>query len=152
MHLIAIAALVCAALFTGAALYISLVEHPARLALPDGPLLAQWQPSYRRALPIQSGLAVAGGAVEAFAEGAALGLRLGEPAGGVLARCGGAGAGVFGSVALGQLAGEGGECLGLRLAVGAKGAAVVGHARQSLGEVGAGAAGVEETRQPAGGL
>ncbi len=62
MHLIAIAALVCAALFTGAALYISLVEHPARLALPDGPLLAQWQPSYRRALPIQSGLAVAGGA------------------------------------------------------------------------------------------
>lgn len=62
MHLIAIAALVCATLFTGAALYISLVEHPARLALPDGPLLAQWQPSYRRALPIQSGLAVAGGA------------------------------------------------------------------------------------------
>lgn len=61
VHL-SLAALVLATLFTGAALYISLVEHPARLGLADGPLLAQWQPSYRRALPIQSGLAVAGGA------------------------------------------------------------------------------------------
>lgn len=56
-----ITALVCATLFAGAALYISLVEHPARLGLADGPLLAQWKPSYKRALPIQSGLAVAGG-------------------------------------------------------------------------------------------
>jgi hypothetical protein len=62
MFELAISALVLATLFAGAALYISLVEHPARLMLPDGPLLAQWQPSYRRALPIQSGLAVAGGA------------------------------------------------------------------------------------------
>jgi len=62
MFQIAIAALVFATLFAGAALYISLVEHPARLGLEDGPLLAQWQPSYKRALPIQSGLAVAGGA------------------------------------------------------------------------------------------
>lgn len=56
-----IAALVCAALFAGAACYISLVEHPARLCLDDAPLLAQWQPSYNRALPIQSGLAILGG-------------------------------------------------------------------------------------------
>lgn len=55
------AALVLATLFAGAALYITLVEHPARLALPDGPLLAQWKPSYKRALPIQAGLAVVGG-------------------------------------------------------------------------------------------
>jgi hypothetical protein len=55
-------ALLCATLFTGAALYISLVEHPARLGLDNGPLLQQWQPSYKRALPIQSGLAVIGGA------------------------------------------------------------------------------------------
>jgi len=55
------AALVFATLFAGAALYISLVEKPARLGLADGPLLAQWQPSYKRALPIQSGLAIAGG-------------------------------------------------------------------------------------------
>ena len=58
---LSIAALVFASLFAGAALYISLVEHPARLGLADGPLLAQWQPSYQRALPIQSGLALAGG-------------------------------------------------------------------------------------------
>jgi hypothetical protein len=58
---LSIAALVFATLFAGAALYISLVEHPARLGLGDGPLLAQWQPSYKRALPIQSGLAIAGG-------------------------------------------------------------------------------------------
>jgi hypothetical protein len=61
MLIIAIVALVCASLFTGAAGYITLVEHPARLRLADAPLLAQWKPSYDRALPIQSGLAVAGG-------------------------------------------------------------------------------------------
>jgi hypothetical protein len=56
-----LAALVFATLFAGAALYITLVEHPARLALDDASVLLQWQPSYKRALPIQSGLAVAGG-------------------------------------------------------------------------------------------
>jgi len=61
MFILSIAALVFATLFAGAAIYISLVEHPSRLGLADGPLLAQWQPSYKRALPIQSGLAVAGG-------------------------------------------------------------------------------------------
>lgn len=61
MNIIAIVALTCAALFTGAAGYITLVEHPARLQLADGPLLAQWKPSYDRALPIQSGLAIVGG-------------------------------------------------------------------------------------------
>jgi hypothetical protein len=53
--------LIASALFTGAALYISLVEHPARLRLDDAALLAQWQPSYKAALPIQAGLAVVGG-------------------------------------------------------------------------------------------
>lgn len=66
MFQLSIAALNFATLFAGAALYISLVEHPARLGLADGPLLAQWQPSYRRALPIQSGLAIAGGAAGLF--------------------------------------------------------------------------------------
>ena len=56
-----LAAIVLATLFTGAALYITLVEHPARLVLEDAALLAQWQPSYKRALPIQSGLAIACG-------------------------------------------------------------------------------------------
>lgn len=56
-----IVALIGAALFTGAAGYITFVEHPARLRLDDTPLLMQWQPSYARALPIQSGLAIVGG-------------------------------------------------------------------------------------------
>ncbi|MBO9576014.1 MAG: DUF1772 domain-containing protein [Sphingobium sp.] len=58
---LALLSLIFATLFTGAALYISLVEHPARLLLDDGPLLAQWQPSYKRALPIQASLAILGG-------------------------------------------------------------------------------------------
>ena len=61
MSLFAIIALTSAALFAGAAGYISMVEHPARLLLDDEPLLAQWQPSYAKALPIQSGLAILGG-------------------------------------------------------------------------------------------
>ncbi|TZG24953.1 DUF1772 domain-containing protein [Sphingomonas montanisoli] len=61
MVISSIVALLASTLFTGAAIYISLVEHPARLLLDDGPLLAQWQPSYDRALPIQSGLAIVGG-------------------------------------------------------------------------------------------
>ena len=56
-------ALLAATLFAGAAAYITLVEHPARLRLADGAMLAQWQPSYTRALPIQAGLAVLGGAM-----------------------------------------------------------------------------------------
>lgn len=54
-------ALILATLFAGAALYITLVEHPARLGLDDAAMLAQWQPSYKRALPIQASLAVLGG-------------------------------------------------------------------------------------------
>ena len=58
---LALVAIILATLFAGAALYISLVEHPARLRLDDAALLAQWQPRYERALPIQAGLAVLGG-------------------------------------------------------------------------------------------
>ena len=61
MSLFYIIALVSAALFAGAAAYISLVEPPARLLLEDRPLLTQWQSSYAKALPIQSGLAIIGG-------------------------------------------------------------------------------------------
>ena len=43
------------------ALYISLVEHPARLTLSETAMLLQWQPSYSAALSLQSGLAVNAG-------------------------------------------------------------------------------------------
>ena len=59
--LVGLTALILATLFAGAALYISLVEQPARLTLPDEAALAQWRTSYRRALPIQASLAVLGG-------------------------------------------------------------------------------------------
>lgn len=53
-------ALVTAALFTGAALYITLVEQPARLHLDDRSLLTQWTPAYARGTLLQAPLAILG--------------------------------------------------------------------------------------------
>jgi hypothetical protein len=51
-------ATVTAAIFAGAALYINLVEHPARMALDTNAAALQWAPSYQRATWMQAPLAL----------------------------------------------------------------------------------------------
>ena len=51
-------AVLCAALFAGAALYINVAEHPARMGLETRTAARQWAPSYKRATWLQAPLAV----------------------------------------------------------------------------------------------
>jgi hypothetical protein len=72
--MLALLAIVCAGLFAGAALYITLVEHPARVESGTAVALAEFAPSYRRATRMQASLAVIGCglAIAAWLSGAGL--------------------------------------------------------------------------------
>jgi hypothetical protein len=53
-------AVVCAGLFAGAAVYITFVEHPARMECGTRLAATVWAPSYRRATWMQAPLAIVG--------------------------------------------------------------------------------------------
>jgi len=53
-------AFLMSALFTGAAVYVSFVEQPARLMLEDKPALEQFKPAYRAGAAMQGTLALLG--------------------------------------------------------------------------------------------
>jgi hypothetical protein len=53
-------ATVCAGLFAGAALYVTFVEHPARLECGTALAATEFGPSYRRATVMQASLAAVG--------------------------------------------------------------------------------------------
>src|SRR5438445_13499876 len=54
-----IAVLSCT-LFAGAAIYVNLVEHPARMSLGTKTAATVWAPSYKRATVMQASLAILG--------------------------------------------------------------------------------------------
>ena len=59
-NMLSLLATVCAGLFSGAALYVTLVEHPARLSCGTELAVKEFGPSYRRGTVMQASLALAG--------------------------------------------------------------------------------------------
>jgi uncharacterized membrane protein len=72
-------ATMCAGLFAGAAIYITFVEHPARLECGTELAATEFGPSYRRATLMQASLAAVGllAALVAWAQGRGVGVLIG---------------------------------------------------------------------------
>jgi hypothetical protein len=72
-------ATLCAGLFAGAALYITFVEHPARLECGTALAATEFGPSYRRATRMQASLAAVGlvAALVAWVQGRGLAVLIG---------------------------------------------------------------------------
>ena len=60
-EILAFVAILACGLFAGAAIYINLVEHPARLSCGTEIAAKQWAPSYKRATVMQASLAIVAG-------------------------------------------------------------------------------------------
>jgi anthrone oxygenase-like protein len=58
--LLELISLLSSGIFAGAALYINLVEHPARVSCGTGLAIAEFRPAYKRGAIMQAALAVAG--------------------------------------------------------------------------------------------
>jgi hypothetical protein len=70
-----ILAILSCGIFTGATVYVNLVEHPARMSCGTSLALTEWAPSYKRGAVMQAPLAVLGFAfgMTAWLVGAGLG-------------------------------------------------------------------------------
>ena len=77
--LLELVAVLCAGLFAGAAIYITVVEHPARLECGTELAATEFGPSYRRAAVMQASLAAVGlvAALGAWVQGRGLTTLLG---------------------------------------------------------------------------
>jgi hypothetical protein len=60
-------ALICGAVFSGAAIYVSACEQPARLQLDDQALPTQWKTAYKNGTAMQAPLVLIGAALGAVA-------------------------------------------------------------------------------------
>lgn len=60
IHALQFIGTLCTALFAGAAIYVNVAEHPARMLGDVRSALLQWAPSYKRATLMQAPLAVVG--------------------------------------------------------------------------------------------
>jgi hypothetical protein len=60
LEILKLLATLSSGLFAGAAIYISIVEHPVRALLETRAAAMQWAPSYKRATWMQAPLALAG--------------------------------------------------------------------------------------------